>query len=223
MHYSSHQVSISNSSYQRPDLRFRLRDETDHYHEQLNAHPLMLTLMQPQSLLSHYHQVLCAYFKIYQLLENRILQFLNVTSCSLDCAQRMKLPWLKQDIQFFNLEVQLQGTMAEQAEMLAKINTMGDLIGVVYILEGATLGGQFISRSLLKNHGLSAIEWARFFNGYGEASSRMWKSFIDFLPTLHLNQTESDAAILAACQTFQLFIQMLDEPPLELHSGHQVS
>jgi|SRR5450830_1056535 len=195
-------------------LRLRMRDLTHSYHEELNHHPLLMGLMQPNSLLSDYHKLLCAYFQIYQSLEDEIIRFLKATPCIFDYAERLKLPWIVEDLQFFQhypIDYPInQANLADKAVIIPEIAGIGHLVGILYVLEGSTLGGQFISASLLKNHGLHGTQGARFYKGYGEKTALMWQDFIAFSETLNNDGVQCEAAAEAACQTFQLFIDVLD-------------
>ncbi|MDO9388184.1 MAG: biliverdin-producing heme oxygenase [Methylotenera sp.] len=194
-----------------PSVRLRMCNVTHHHHVNLNQHPLLLGLIKPHSSLVNYHKILCAYFEIYQLLENRINLFLKATPCLFDYAERIKLPWLIQDLEFFQLYFTAQRSLTDKVTTLPEITSIGHLVGVLYVLEGATLGGQFISGCLFKNHGLHSTQGARFFTGYGERSSLMWQSFVEFSESINNNEVQCDAAVVAASHTFKFFIQILDD------------
>lgn len=194
-----------------PTVRLRMRNVTHHHHVNLNQHPVLVELIKPHSSLVNYHKVLCAYFYIYQLLENRINLFLKASPCTFDYSERIKLPWIAQDLEFFQLYPSNQKSHTFIATTLPEITSIGHLVGVLYVLEGATLGGQFISGSLFKNHGLHSSQGARFFSGYGERSSLMWQAFVDFSQSIDNNEAQCEAACVSASQTFELFIQTLDD------------
>lgn len=94
---------------------------------------------------------------------------------------------------------------------LPVINTVGQLVGALYVIEGSTLGGQLISRSLNQHLGLTLNTGARFFYGYGEQTALMWQSFIDFADCISGDETQCQAAEQSAWQTFQVFNQVLDD------------
>ena len=60
------------------------------------------------------------------------------------------------------------------------------VLGCLYVIEGATLGGRELSRLLspmLDALGLVAPEGRRFFLAYGAAQGPMWRRFCDVLDT----------------------------------------
>ena len=63
-------------SHQNISLRTLLRNATHHHHAKLNQHPLLAGLIKPNYPLKNYCTLLLAYFKLYQLMEDPIRQFL---------------------------------------------------------------------------------------------------------------------------------------------------
>ena len=75
-------------------------------------------------------------------------------------------------------------------------------LGSMYVFEGATLGGQFITRHLAGRFGLPAA--GEYFNSYGDDVGRMWKAFRGVL--LEHSSPEADPVIIgAAVDTFERF------------------
>jgi heme oxygenase len=64
---------------------------------------------------------------------------------------------------------------------------------------------------LVNYHGLNINEGACFFNGYGESAQLMWQDFLCFSDIISRDDYQCQAAKVAACQTFQLFKQVLDQ------------
>ena len=194
------------------DLRTLLRNATHTYHVQLNQHPLLTGLTKPDYPLANYRKLLLAYFHLYQALEDQISQFISTQSCEFDYTARYKTPWLLKDIAFFKDDPHASGNVPCLVMVLPEITDIGQLIGVLYVLEGSTLGGQLIFRSLVNYHGLNHNEGACFFNGYSEHAQLMWQNFLCFSDIIFGDDAPCQAAKMAACQTFQLFIQILDDP-----------
>jgi len=63
---------------------------------------------------------------------------------------------------------------------LASPNSLSEIVGMMYPLEGSTLGGQVISKHLRRNLGLTPDHGARFFHGYGDDTESFWSAFIEF-------------------------------------------
>jgi heme oxygenase len=82
------------------------------------------------------------------------------------------------------------------------------VFGGLYVTEGATLGGQIISRQLEQMLGLSARRGAAFFTSYGLQVGSMWRSFCATLQA-HTPAEKEDLVVDAAKQTFVCMHQWL--------------
>lgn len=83
------------------------------------------------------------------------------------------------------------------------LTSTGHAFGCRYVLEGATLGGQIISRHLRERLGLTAETGAAFFHGYGPETGRMWKAFGAHLcGRVASGDCAEEDVIAGACDTF---------------------
>jgi heme oxygenase len=153
--------------------------------------------------------LLIAYARLYQSVEARIEQFLATYPDIFDYTIRRKLPWLRADLEFFQIDMEVADRDAALMPT-PEITQLGQLVGVLYAIEGSTLGAQFISRHLQENHGLGEGGGARFFTGYGETTQLQWQEFIEFSQIISRDAVQCQAAEQAAYQTFQFFNQVLD-------------
>ena len=206
----SNTIKSPSTSGQDTCKRSILRQETHHYHSQLNHHPLLIGLTTENYSLTNYHKVLNAYFAIYQGLETRIELFTSKQDCSSSYVERIKLPWLAQDLAFFNASARIQESQFDIEELMPSIDNLGQLIGLLYVIEGSTLGGQHISKALLKYHGLTFDQGARFFHGYGERTLTFWNDFVAYLENVLEDDQQFLLAKQASCKTFELFQRTLD-------------
>ena len=82
---------------------------------------------------------------------------------------------------------------------LPPAQTRTEILGVAYVLEGATLGGQFISRHLEQTLGFSGGQGYRFFRSYGPEVGPRWQAFRAELA--RASSPETDDIIVAAAQS----------------------
>ena len=207
-------------SHQPMTLRPLLRNATHHHHVKLNHHPLLTGLMKPNYPSSDYHTLLLAYFRLYQLLEDRIRQFLHNQSTTFNYDERCKLPWLINDLTYFQIDPFTASSSIQKSLQFPAIESIGQLIGILYVLEGSTLGGQAISKIIVENYDFTPNTGGCFFSGYGEKTPSLWQGFITFADTLSNNPQQCLAAETAANQVFQLFNTVLDDAILIEHTQH---
>jgi len=161
------------------DLLTDLRVGTQALHVRLERR---LDLNSRLSTLDNYRKLLKRYFQYYAPLEEE----LNGPSCSamwkeigIEYAPRSKSPLLKADLHFLgHTDLEIDRLDRCQSDHLPKPESCAELIGTAYVIEGATLGGQYIARQITKTLGLAAgAVGAQFFFGYGRETAEQWKQF----------------------------------------------
>ena len=148
-----------------------------------------------------YQALLQRFYGFYLPTELR-LATLPWTTVAFDLAARRKTPFLRRDL------LQLGDTIATLAQLpicrdRPEPVDLATGCGCLYVLEGATLGGQLISRRLRQTLGLHPTNGAAFFHSYGDQIGPMWTSFGAFVnqhAAAHPQRRE--AMIDAACTTF---------------------
>ena len=79
------------------------------------------------------------------------------------------------------------------------------VLGAMYVMEGSTLGGQFIARHVETTLALSPGQGDSFFRGYGDSTGGMWREMKDALAALP--DSTSEETIQAAKALFHDFAQ----------------
>lgn len=186
-------------------LQSLLRNATHAQHAAINRHAFIEGLTRPGFPLENYLALLRSYAALYRAAEPAIEQWLVSESSSFSYSRRRKLPWLIEDLAYF-------GTSPSPALYSAPvINSWGGLVGMLYGIEGSTLGGQVISRSLRVNLGIEKQSGGRFFFSYGEATRLMWDEFLSFAATVATDQKTLSEAQQASQACFAMFERALDD------------
>ena len=116
-------------------------------------------------------------------------------------AGRAKTPWLEADLEFFGVDA-AQRAALPRARTIPSVESRAHILGAAYVLEGSTLGGQFISQHLERTLGLRDRQGYRFFASYGPEVRRQWDAFRAEL--LATSSPAADELILtSARQTFE--------------------
>jgi heme oxygenase (biliverdin-IX-beta and delta-forming) len=186
----------------------------------LDLHRRVEQAVNIESVCTHLHSyraLLSRLLGYYEPLEDRLAGF-AWDNVGLDFASRRKSVWLRQDLTFLGL------AGAQQAEFprchqLPQPRSMAAALGAMYVLEGATLGGQVILRMTAKHLQLSAPRGAGFHAGYGPHNGSMWLSF-KAAATVHLDSNARIAeAVQGARETFTTYETWLCEPTQFQHSA----
>ena len=155
--------------------------------------------------LERYTRLLSAYYGFYHELENRLLHSPWRVD-GFDLQQRLKTPALCKDLQALGVSVQPLAL----CETLPAIHSQAAMLGVLYVLEGATLGGNILRKQMSERLGLEAHNGCAFLYVYGEATGRQWKAFMDFLGSVPLDAQARGETVQAARSTFSCFEHWLE-------------
>ena len=91
-----------------------------------------------------------------------------------DFEVRRKTGWLDQDLARLAAAQGMPSPLAVPS--VPQPANLAEAIGACYVLEGATLGGQFISRQL-KSLGITPDQGGAFYAGYGPLTGERWTAF----------------------------------------------
>lgn len=185
---------------QKGDCLLALKQGTRIYHDALERKmtPLLGTLS-----IHTYINLLQKLFGFYKPLEERIAALPAWHSVSVDLERRQKAPLLARDLLWLKVSPS-QLSQLTWCESLPEVKSLTEALGCLYVLEGATLGGQIISRHLKKNLALNEDRGCAFFCSYGDEVGLMWRSFRNTLSSYcsEYGRTEEEQVVKSACQTF---------------------
>jgi heme oxygenase len=105
---------------------------------------------------------------------------------------------LHRDLRAFGRAPEHSPTCAE----LPVLATVDHLAGVIYVLEGACLGGQMIARALIQRHGIGRENGAAFFSGDGAQTAVRWKQVIAWLEERGRSRAARGEIVDGATATF---------------------
>jgi heme oxygenase len=183
------------------ELQHRLRQATKRPHRLLDHHPVLAPLIRPDLTLAQYGNALEALYGVQVQAEAGILAFLEAHPGLFDYASRRKLPAIESDL------AALGRSPVRLAPQLPVPATTGQLVGILYTIEGSAQGGRVIAR-LLGELPFSNLPIA-FFSGYGDLSRQRWNEFLEFADA-HCPDEERETAAKVAAQTFDAIRHHLD-------------
>jgi len=149
-----------------------------------------------------------AYYGFYLPLENA-LQNSHSIPPDFDLKPRLKAQTLHTDLRALGVSAESLASLP-QCDQLPLATTSAACLGVLYVLEGATLGGQILRREIYARLGLAAKNGAAFLDIYGAATGRRWRDFIEYLSTRPMSVDERAAVVTAAQNTFSCFERWLE-------------
>ncbi|CAA9335075.1 MAG: bacteriophytochrome heme oxygenase BphO [uncultured Gemmatimonadetes bacterium] len=160
--------------------------------------------MDPALGLARYREIVAAFWGFHAALEPRLRAVDGLDALGLDAGRR-KLPLLETDLRALGADP----ARLPVADEVPRVDGLPAALGVMYVLEGATLGGRVISRHLA-SQGIGPDTGGAFFAGYGDATGEMWKAFAAAIGGYAEAHPESAGAMVrAADETFTLLERWL--------------
>lgn len=189
-----------------PSIHERLRQGTSLAHRDLERR---LDLTGPALSASRYRRVLQAFYGFYEPLETRLRGAVTLALAAPPFELRARAELLARDLAALGM------TSAEVARLprcseLPEIASPAHLGGCLYVLEGASLGGQVIVRALAHRLDTPAGFATEFFVGDGARTGPRWKRVLAWLEQLaQRDAIDRDAIVDAARATFEVLAHWL--------------
>ena len=174
----------------------RLKQETASLHEQLERHVDVLARLKN---VAAYRDLLLAFYGFYEPLERQLGEV--DWPAGIDWQQRRKIAMLESDLKLLAADRSSAAVCAD----LPAIANQAAALGCLYVLEGATLGGQIIERELNQHLQITSQTGGAFFNSYGDRVGEMWGAFRQAILAFANSNEREDAIVAAAKGTFEKF------------------
>lgn len=178
-----------------------------HHHHVSNS----IDILRFHLTIEEYRTLLQRLWGFYTPLETLISQKGEWPLSTLDYGRRKKVPLLERDLHALGISA---SSFLPTCTELPELTDFSQVLGCLYVLEGATLGGQVISRHIKKIFDIDQTTGCAYFCSYGDEMSIMWKTFCGVLTAYASTHTIENQILQAACSTFSIFNAWLDE------SGH---
>jgi heme oxygenase len=178
----------------------QLKQATLQQHLEVEA---SMPVMQPHLHLETYRRLLGQLYTVIGPLEGQLLA-LPIPD-PFEVAARQKAVLLRRDLDTL-------GVLPDTAPLSPRLANVSEALGAMYVLEGATLGGQVIARHLQTRLALTAGSGSAYFTGYGSETGQMWRRFGAAMTCTVLPE-DAPAVIAGAQATFTAFQTALTAGP----------
>ena len=143
----------------------------------------------------------------YEPLEPSLDHFLQELP-GFDLESRRKAPLLQMDLAWLGVDARLLPRCA----VLPRVSTRASALGVLYVIEGATLGGRVQLGRLGERLGISRAAGAAFLGCYGDDVDAQWQAVRDTITVATVDEAAVLEAIGGACATFEALDGWLRDP-----------
>ncbi|WP_408082741.1 biliverdin-producing heme oxygenase [Flavobacterium plantiphilum] len=194
---NSHSSTVSQVSFVD-----RLRLSTSALHKQLESLSLSQLIVSPEITVQKYAEYLQIMEPVVRDIELKVYPVIsNLIS---DINRRKKLSLIREDLKVLGFSI-------------TNISTEFDAdfeipfaLGIMYVLEGSSLGGRVILKNIENQLGFTAECGAQYFAGYKENTGSLWKSFVSEMVRYEQEQGCGDVIIEGANFAFRLIFEYLE-------------
>lgn len=163
-------INSPNETVSQVSFLDKLRLSTSPLHKQLESVPLSQVIVSPEITVQKYAEYLLVMECIVRDVEAKVYPV--VSNFISDINQRKKLSSIQDDLKVLGFSV-LNETTAFDTDFEIPF-----ALGIVYVMEGSTLGGRVILKNIEKQLGFNADDGAKYFSGYKGNTGSLWKSFL---------------------------------------------
>ena len=182
-----------------------LKEQTRDQHENLES---IVDVMNKMFTRADYESLLTKFYRFYSSVEPKVAAN-DMRANGIEVGERTKLKWLERDLT--SLGAIDRAKQLPEFSYTPVLDSPAKAFGAMYVMEGATLGGQVITRHLKQHLDLTPETGGAFFNSYGERVGPMWKAFGAAI-TAFAEQHQSNREIVqAAKDTFDSFARCFSE------------
>lgn len=177
----------------------KLRGATQAAHRSLEQLPLSRVIVDPSLNKEQYISYLLAMRDVHADVEQNIFPLLKDRLP--DIASRQKTVLIDADLQ----HQQTTPALLSSAPITASLQYPSKAFawGIMYVVEGSSLGGRVILKNIQTALALDAQAGARYFNGYGEHTGIYWKNFLQALTRFEAEEGAAGEIIEGANHAFQ--------------------
>jgi heme oxygenase (biliverdin-IX-beta and delta-forming) len=168
-----------------------LRTSTASSHTALEALPVSVSIMNPAVTNAQYAHYLTLMHDVVKDVEENIFPLLQ--GIIPDLNNRSKSAHIEQDLAALGTDKDAYSKVLSSG--INKL-TPAFALGVMYTVEGSSLGGRVILKNIHAALGHDAENGASYFNGYGGQTGSMWKAFLAHLMRFEA-ETDTSAEIIA--------------------------
>lgn len=183
-------------------LRQTLKAATAHLHRRLE---LQLRLLEPDLDLRRYRRILELFYGFYAPIDDVLIPLAPMFPFPL----RARAVLLESDLSILGL------TPDEIAALpcctaLPELSCCEEVAGCMYVLEGASLGGQAVTAVLRRRLGVSKDSGASFFAGDEDRTAARWVAVLEWLEGLQRTGAAPQPIVAAASAMFDALARWVD-------------
>ncbi len=184
----------------------KIREKTFVYHDDFTGWANKILTGTADN--EHYKDVLKTFYGFYYPFEQKLESLSEWKEYDFDLVKRRKSQMIVEDMKNLGISDD-EIKEIKMCENLPQMNNIAQALGCMYVVEGATLGGQIVANKINEVLGISVDKGASFFGSYKENLRPMWKEFSDFINKYSDDTNITDPIVDASDETYHRFNEWL--------------
>lgn len=185
-----------------PMMLDALRETTRPHHQAIERNRLLSELLRPTLTREVYVEVLSRFYGFLMPLREALLRNGAEAGGGALLTDRVKTELLEKDLAQMGVGADALRQIPRCTELPA-CDRVSRCMGILYVVEGSTLGGQRIAAAVKNSLGIDAGSGGAYFYGYGTATRTRWEDTCRVLDEYGQGaETERAEAVAAAADTF---------------------
>lgn len=187
------------------DFLNTLKTQTANSHKKLESLPVSSCILSPEMKIDDYAHYLKLMHNVHHDVEENVFPLLsNIIG---DLKEREKKHLIEEDLAF--LKYNKPNPIAVFG---SKNSTIAYALGILYVVEGSSLGGRFILKNIETVPGLNEGKGVSYFTGYGNKTGSHWKNFLNVLTEYQEENNCENEIIKGAIYAFDsIYVHFLRE------------
>lgn len=181
-----------------------LRSKTATSHKNLESLPISKSIVNPKITIEEYALYLSLMHDVVNNLEEAIYPILS--DVIPDLNERKKAQHILNDLKFSKSEKKQNHSPFDATQI-----SIPFAMGIMYVVEGSTLGGRFIIKNIQESFGFDEENGASYFGGYGNKTGSYWKKFLNTLTDFETKNNAEEEIIAGADYAFRTIHKHLSE------------
>jgi heme oxygenase len=178
------------------DFLDNLKDQTAGAHKKLENLPVSKSILSPDMKIGDYCHYLSLMYDVHQSTQDVVFPLLE--DIIFDLEERAKTNLIQHDLSFLNFNKNETTAVFENQKM-----SIPFALGILYVIEGSTLGGRYILKNIETIHGLDQQKGISYFTGYGNKTGSYWKNFLNTLVNYQQKNKCEDEIVEGAVYAFE--------------------
>ncbi|WP_394772830.1 biliverdin-producing heme oxygenase [Flavobacterium sp.] len=177
------------------DFLEKLKNQTAQAHKKLESLPVSASILSPNMEMGDYYNYLSLMYDVHISIQEVVFPLL--ADLIPDLKEREKTQLINDDFAYLNYKKNKTIPVLTKSDI-----SIPFALGILYVVEGSSLGGRFILKNLETIPGLDHQKGVAYFTGYGNKTGSYWKNFLNILTSYQEQNNNEDEIIKGAVYAF---------------------